>query len=183
MTKPNSSASIRRIFTGRSLALLSAGIAALFMLAMKSSKLGAATIRNGYTLTARFDNVGGLKVQSPVSAGGVRVGRVTGIRYDQDKYEAEVTLVIDSRYNRFPTDTSASIFTAGLLGEQYVNLDPGGADEYLKDGDKIGLTQSALVLEQLIGRFLYSAGGGSSSGSGSNGSAGANDAGTHSGTR
>jgi phospholipid/cholesterol/gamma-HCH transport system substrate-binding protein len=146
---------------------VAAGIAALFMLAMKASNLSAATIRDGYTVTARFDNVGGLKVQSPVSVGGVRVGRVTGIRYDQERYEAEVTLTIDPRYNRFPTDTSASIFTAGLLGEQYVNLEPGGAEDYLKDGDQIDLTQSALVLEQLIGRFLYSVGGGGGSNAGS----------------
>ena len=143
------------------------GIAALFMLAMKASNLATFTIRDGYSLIAHFDNVGGLKVQSPVSAGGVRVGRVSGIRYDQEKYEAVVTFVVDSRYNRFPVDTSASIFTSGLLGEQYINLEPGGADEYLKNGDTISITQSALVLEQLIGRFLYSAAeGGSSTDSG-----------------
>jgi phospholipid/cholesterol/gamma-HCH transport system substrate-binding protein len=145
---------------------VAAGIAALFMLAMKVSNLASSTISNGYTVTARFENIGGLKVQSPVSAGGVRVGRVIGIKYDQSKYEAEVTMIIDARYNRFPVDTTASVFTSGLLGEQYVNLDPGGADEYLKNGDEIHMTQSALVLEQLIGRFLYSASEGSNSGSG-----------------
>jgi phospholipid/cholesterol/gamma-HCH transport system substrate-binding protein len=142
------------------------GIAALFMLAMKVSNLGAYTISHGYTLTASFDNVGGLKIQSPVSAGGVTVGRVSGIQYDQNTYEAKVTLTIDARYNRFPVDTQAAIFTSGLLGEQYVNLEPGGAEEYLKDGDTITMTQSALVLEQLIGRFLYSVGQGAGSESG-----------------
>jgi phospholipid/cholesterol/gamma-HCH transport system substrate-binding protein len=136
-------------------AFVAAGIAALFMLAMKASNLGTSSIRDGYQLTARFDNVGGLRVQAPVSAGGVRVGRVTAITYDQEDYEARVHMEIDSRYDRFPSDTSASIYTAGLLGEQYIGLEPGGADDFLADGDSIELTQSALVLEQLIGRFLF----------------------------
>ncbi|MDX9740292.1 MAG: outer membrane lipid asymmetry maintenance protein MlaD [Gammaproteobacteria bacterium] len=136
-------------------AFVAAGIAALFMLAMKASNLGTASIRDGYQVTARFDNIGGLRVQAPVSAGGVRVGRVTAITYDQEDYEARVHMTIDSRYDRFPSDTSASIYTAGLLGEQYIGLEPGGADDFLADGDAILLTQSALVLEQLIGRFLF----------------------------
>jgi phospholipid/cholesterol/gamma-HCH transport system substrate-binding protein len=134
------------------------GIASLFMLAMKASNLGTYSIRDGYTLVADFDNIGGLKVQSPVSASGVRIGRVVAIDYDQESYEARVSLVIDSRYNRLPKDTSASIYTSGLLGEQYISLDPGGADDYLKDGDRIRLTQSALVLERLVGQFLFSVG-------------------------
>lgn len=137
------------------------GIASLFMLAMKASNLGTYNVRDGYTLVADFDNIGGLKVQSPVSASGVRVGRVTGIEYDQDTYEARVSFMIDSRYDRFPTDTMASIFTSGLLGEQYINLDPGGADDYLGDGDVIRMTQSALVIERLIGQFLFNLGEGS----------------------
>lgn len=132
------------------------GIASLFLLAMKASNLGAHSVRDGYTVEARFENIGGLKVQSSVNASGVRVGRVTSIEYDQDIYEARVRLIIDSRYDRLPTDTSASIYTSGLLGEQYISLDPGGADDYLKDGDRIRLTQSALVLESLIGQFLFS---------------------------
>lgn len=131
------------------------GIAALFMLAMKASNMGTTSIRGGYEITARFENVGGLRVQAPVSAAGVRVGRVTAIVYDQGDYEARVHMTIDSRYSRFPSDTAASIFTAGLLGEQYIGLDPGGDDAYLGDGDEIMLTQSAMVLEQLIGRFLF----------------------------
>ena len=134
---------------------VAAGIAALFMLAMKASNLGSVSISDGYHVTARFDNIGGLRVQAPVSAAGVRVGRVTAITYDQDDFEARVHMVIDSRYNRFPSDTSASIYTAGLLGEQYVGLEAGGADDFLGEGDDILLTQSALVLEQLIGRFLF----------------------------
>ena len=135
---------------------VAAGIAALFMLAVKASNFGEVSVRNGYQLTARFENVGGLRVQSPVSASGVVVGRVTSITYDQDEYEAQVQMIIDPRFNRFPSDTAASIYTSGLLGEQYVNLDPGGADDYLGNGDRIRLTQSALVIEQLIGRFLFS---------------------------
>jgi phospholipid/cholesterol/gamma-HCH transport system substrate-binding protein len=137
-------------------AFVAAGIAALFMLALKASNFGTVSIRDGYQLTARFENVGGLRVQSPVSVAGVRVGRVTAIRYDQDEYEALVDMVIDPGFDRFPSDTAASIYTAGLLGEQYISLEPGGADDFLKNGDRIKLTQSALVLEQLIGRFLFS---------------------------
>ncbi len=132
------------------------GMAALFILAMQVSNL--ASIGGGgdsYTLTAAFENVGGLKVRSPVTVSGVRVGRVNAIDYDTNAYEAVVTLKIDAAYNAFPEDTSASIFTAGLLGEQYVALDPGGSMDNLADGSRIQLTQSALVMEQIIGQFLY----------------------------
>ncbi|MGE0371220.1 MAG: outer membrane lipid asymmetry maintenance protein MlaD [Gammaproteobacteria bacterium] len=135
---------------------VAAGIAALFMLAMKVSNLNAFSVKDGYNLTARFDNIGGLKVQSPVSASGVRVGRVVAIEYDQDSYEAEVSMVIDPKYDRLPSDTSAGIYTSGLLGEQYISLEPGGAESFLKDGDRLSLTQSALVLEQIIGQYLFS---------------------------
>ena len=135
---------------------VAAGIAALFMLAMKVSNLNAFSVKDGYNLTARFDNIGGLKVQSPVSASGVRVGRVVAIEYDQDSYEAEVSMVIDPKYDRLPSDTSAGIYTSGLLGEQYISLEPGGAESFLKDGDRLRLTQSALVLEQIIGQYLFS---------------------------
>ncbi|MCC6303091.1 MAG: outer membrane lipid asymmetry maintenance protein MlaD [Gammaproteobacteria bacterium] len=135
---------------------VAAGIAALFMLAMKVSNLNAFSVKDGYHLKAHFDNIGGLKVQSPVSASGVRIGRVMAIEYDQDSYEAEVSMVIDPRYDRLPTDTTAGIYTSGLLGEQYISLEPGGSDTYLKDGDRLSLTQSALVLERIIGQFLFS---------------------------
>lgn len=132
------------------------GIAALFMLAMKVSNLSSFSDQVGYELIARFDNVGGLKPMSPVNAGGVRVGRVVSVSYDQDQYEAEVHMVINSKYDRFPKDTSAAIYTSGLLGEQYVSLEPGAEDVFLKDGDQIQLTQSALVMEKVVGQFLFS---------------------------
>ena len=132
------------------------GIASLFMLAMKVSNLSSFTMENGYQLQAHFENVGGLKQLSAVNMGGVRVGRVKSIDYDQQDYQAIVTMEIDSRYNRLPKDTSASIFTSGLLGEQYISLEPGADDVYLKNGDTIDLTQSALVMEQVIGKFLFS---------------------------
>ncbi len=133
------------------------GLAALFMLAMQVSNLASlGGDGDTYTVTAAFENVGGLKVRSPVTVSGVRVGRVDAIDYDTSAYEAVVTLRINSAYNAFPDDTSASIFTAGLLGEQYVALDPGGSLDNLAQDSRIQLTQSALVMEQIIGQFLYS---------------------------
>jgi phospholipid/cholesterol/gamma-HCH transport system substrate-binding protein len=131
------------------------GLAALFMLAMQVSNLSANISSQSYMVTAAFQNIGGLKVRSPVTVSGVRVGRVEAIDYDTKGYEAVVTLRIEDKYNTFPEDTSASIFTAGLLGEQYIALQPGGSENDLKAGDRIHLTQSALVLEQIIGQFLY----------------------------
>lgn len=135
---------------------VAAGLAALFMLAMQVSNLGRFTDDNGYTLSAGFENIGGLKVRSPVTVAGVRIGRVAAIGYDSDTFEAVVTLRIDGRYDQLPRDTSASILTAGLLGEQYIGLEPGGDEAVLGDGDRIQLTQSALVLEKIIGQFLFS---------------------------
>jgi phospholipid/cholesterol/gamma-HCH transport system substrate-binding protein len=132
------------------------GFAALLMLAMKVSNLSESSTDDGYELIARFDNIGGLKVRSPVTMAGVRIGRVAAIGFDSQTYEAVVTLTIGSKYNQLPNDTSASIFTAGLLGEQYVGLEAGGSLQYLGDKDEIKLTQSAVVLEQIIGQFLYS---------------------------
>ena len=134
------------------------GIAALFMLAMQVSNLGSIGSGSGdsYIISATFENVGGLKVRAPVTVSGVRIGRVDAIDYDLEVYEAIVTLRIDSFYDRFPEDTAASIFTSGLLGEQYIALEPGGSPDNLGDGDRIQLTQSALVLEQIIGQFLFS---------------------------
>lgn len=133
-----------------------AGFVALFFLAMKVSNLGASSITDGYQVSARFDNVGSLKVRAPVTMAGVRVGRVEAIAFDKDTYEAVVSMRIDRRYDTIPADTFANIFTSGLLGEQYVGLSPGGSDEYLADGDEFDYTQSALVLEQMIGQFLFS---------------------------
>jgi len=135
---------------------VAAGIAALFMLAMKVSNLNAFSSDDGYEISAQFENIGGLKVLSAVSVGGVRIGRVASIEFDQQDYEAVVTMTIDPKYNRLPTDTSASIFTSGLLGEQYIGFEPGGEEEFLQAGDSISLTQSAVVLEQVIGQFMFS---------------------------
>jgi phospholipid/cholesterol/gamma-HCH transport system substrate-binding protein len=134
--------------------LIAAGVAALFVLAMKVSNLSSYSATSSYTLTARFDNVGGLKVRSPVMAGGVLVGRVSNIDYDSQRFEAVVVMEMDQTYALFPDDTVASIYTAGLLGEQYLALDPGGSEEVLADGSEIEFTTSALVLEKLVGKFL-----------------------------
>ena len=136
-------------------AFMAAGFVALFFLAMKVSNLSAAAASDGYRLTARFDNVGSLKARAPVTMAGVRVGRVEDIRFDKGTYEAVVDLRIDERFDTIPDDTFANIFTAGLLGEQYIGLSPGGSDIYLAEGDTFMHTQSALVLEQMIGQFLF----------------------------
>ncbi len=132
-----------------------AGMVALFFLSMQVSSLNKFSVEEGYTVKVYFENVGGLKERSPVSVSGVRVGRVESISYDMDNFEALVTLLIDSKYNSFPEDTTASIFTSGLLGEQYVSLEPGGSDKVLREGDEIRLAQSAVILEQVIGQFLF----------------------------
>ena len=130
------------------------GFGALFMLAMQVSNLNIVKATSGYELIAYFENVGGLKVRSPVTVSGVRVGRVSNIGYDKDGYQAEVRMKVGDRFNNFPTDTIASIYTAGLLGEQYIALEPGADEQVLKNGDVIEFTQSALVLEQIIGKVL-----------------------------
>lgn len=135
---------------------VAAGLAALFMLSMKVSNLGDFTDETGYQVTAEFENIGGLKVRSPVTMAGVRVGRVANISLHPVTYNAEVTLNMYPQFNNLPLDTSASIYTAGLLGEQYIGLVAGAEEEFLQDGDVIDLTQPALVLEQVIGQFLYS---------------------------
>lgn len=135
---------------------VAAAIAAFFMLAVNVSNMNTYGGGDSYELNARFDNIGGLKVRSPVAAGGVRIGRVTDIQYNNDTYEAVVIMSIDAQYNKFPIDTAASVFTSGLLGEQFIGFEPGAEEDYLKNGDVIDLTQSALVLEQIIGQFLYS---------------------------
>lgn len=133
-----------------------AGMAALLMLSMKVSNISAFTETEGFEVSANFENIGGLKVRSPVTMAGVVVGRVARIGFDRESYEAVVTLNIQSQYDNIPEDSSASIFTAGLLGEQYIALEAGGADVVLKAGSELELTQSAVVLEQIIGQFLVS---------------------------
>lgn len=132
------------------------GLAALFMLAMKVSNLSAVTDGGGYEVNAYFENISGLKVRSPVTMSGVRVGRVTDISFDPQSFQAVVTMRISDEFDQLPLDTSASVLTSGLLGEKYVGLEPGGDMEVLTDGGEIQLTQSSLVLENLIGQFLFS---------------------------
>ena len=131
------------------------GIAALFILALKVGNASTTfNVGESYRISADFDNIGGLKVRAPVKSAGVVVGRVNDIQFDGKKFVARVTLNVDRRYE-FPKDTSVSILTSGLLGEQYIGLEAGGDNAVLKDGDTIKLTQSAVVLEKLIGQFLY----------------------------
>lgn len=131
-----------------------AGLAAILVLAVKVGNLSTFRMSDSYTLSADFDNIGGLKARAPVKSAGVVVGRVTSITFDNASYRAHVAMVIDKRY-QFPKDTFAKILTAGLLGEQYIGLDPGGDEVTLKSGDKIAKTQSAVVLESLISSFMY----------------------------
>ena len=132
-----------------------AGLAALVVLALKVGNLSTYNGGESYQLEAYFSNIGGLKPQASIKSAGVLVGRVTAISLDTERYEAKVTMSIDQRY-QFPTDTFANILTAGLLGEQYIGLVPGGDDQLLKTGEVVKQTQSAVVLEDLIGKFLYS---------------------------
>lgn len=134
---------------------VAAGIAALLMLALKVSNMSNFSAADGYNVTARFENIGGLKVRSPVTMAGVRVGRVAAIELDEETYEAIVHLNIVSSYDKLPTDSTASILTSGVLGENYVGLEAGAEEVYLKSGGEIKLTQSAIVLEQLVGQFLF----------------------------
>ena len=131
-----------------------AGVAALFMLALKVGNASSVSVSEGYRVIAEFDNIGGLKVRAPVKSAGVVVGRVEGIALDTRTFRANVALRIDKHYP-FPKDSSASILTAGLLGEQYVGMDGGGDEQNLKDGDRLKVTQSAIVLEKVIGQFLF----------------------------
>ncbi len=131
------------------------GLASVTFLALKVANLTPQSDSNSYTLIAEFDNIGGLKVKAPVKSSGVVVGRVSNIELDTQRYVARATLTLDGQYH-FSRDTSAEILTAGLLGEQYVGLVQGGDEENLKPGDRVQLTSSALVLEQLIGKFMTS---------------------------
>ena len=136
-------------------AVVTAGFVALLVLALKVGNLGAEQAKETYRVEARFDNIGGLKVRGPVRTAGVLVGRVADIHFDNARFQAKVILALDKRY-QFPRDTTASILTSGLLGESYVGLDAGGDDKPLQAGDRIAITQSAVVLEKLIGQFLFS---------------------------
>ncbi len=131
------------------------GAAALMFLALKAGNMSSLSFGQTYSVTTKFDNIGGLKPQAPVKSGGVVVGRVGEIKFDDKSFQALVTLNLESRY-KFPKDSSAKILTAGLLGEQYIGLEAGGDINSLAAGDQIKMTQSAVVLENLISQFLYS---------------------------
>ncbi len=137
------------------------GLSALFFLTTQTTTGSDFRADETFAVEARFENVGSLKERAPVAMSGVTIGRVTAISFDPEMLEATVTFVIDSRYNQIPDDSDASILTAGLLGSQYIGLQAGGSDTYLEDGSEIMFTQSAIVLENLIGKFLVNAGGGS----------------------
>lgn len=133
---------------------VAAGIVALVFLAMRVGNIGTFDTAKTYAVTARFGNIGGLKVRAPIKSAGVVVGRVGEIRFNTQSYQAEVVLNIGDQY-KFPDDTSASIMTSGLLGEQYIALDAGAEEKMLAQGDVLKITQGAVVLENLIGQFLY----------------------------
>jgi phospholipid/cholesterol/gamma-HCH transport system substrate-binding protein len=130
------------------------GVVGLLFLSLRVGNLGEDRPSSTYSVEAKFSNIGGLKAKAPVKSAGVLVGRVSDIKFDNDRFQASVTLSMDKRYS-FPKDTSASILTSGLLGEVYIGLEPGGDDKKLDNGDKISLTQSAVVLERLIGQFMF----------------------------
>lgn len=131
------------------------GAAALFFLAMKAGNMSSLSFQQTYPVITKFDNIGGLKPRAPVKSAGVVVGRVADIRFDDKSFQAVVTLNLESGY-KFPKDTSAKILTSGLLGEQYIGLEAGGDTQNLVAGDRIKMTQSAVVLENLISQFLFS---------------------------
>jgi phospholipid/cholesterol/gamma-HCH transport system substrate-binding protein len=130
------------------------GIGALFFLTTQATGGDDFAAKEVYQVTARFDNVGSLKQRAPVSMAGVTIGRVTRIEFDPQLLNAVVTMSIDAKYNEIPDDSDASVLTAGLLGSQYIGLQAGGSDTYLEDGSEVPFTQSAVVLENLIGKFL-----------------------------
>jgi len=134
------------------------GLAALLIMTLQVSTDNGMRTGETYTVIARFENTGSLRSRAPVTLAGVRIGRVGNIRINPQTFDAEVELVINAKYDFMPDDTSASIYTSGLLGEQYIALEPGGSPNNLEDGDRLRFTQSALVLERLIGQFLSSMG-------------------------
>jgi len=134
------------------------GIAALIWLAMRATDYGQDIGKDTYTISARFTNVGDLKDRSPVKIGGVTVGMVESIELDPVTFEAVVSMNVASKFDEIPSDTGASVLTSGVLGDRYIGLEPGGAPDMLQDGDELFITQSALILEQAIGKYLFNAG-------------------------
>lgn len=131
------------------------GLAALVFLALQSTDMGGVLREGSYRITARFSNIGDLKPRSPVSIGGVTVGNVEMVELDPMTFEAVVTMKVSTQYTDLPDDTSASILTKGVLGDQYIGLEPGGSPDLLQDGDELFITQSAIVLEQLVSKYLF----------------------------
>lgn len=136
-------------------AFIIAGIVALLTLALKISGLNYYPTQGNYQLIASFDNIGGLKVRAPVRLAGVQIGEVKSIAIEPKTFKALVTLVIDSKQDQLPADSAANIQTEGLLGSNFIALSPGYTEDFLKNGDRIEVTHSALILENLIGQFLY----------------------------
>ena len=135
------------------------GIAALVWLATRATDYGQDIGKETYQVTARFQNVGDLRLRAPVKIGGVTVGLVDGVELDPVTFEAIVTMKLASRFDEIPDDTGASVLTSGVLGDRYIGLEPGGSPEMLSVGDELFITQSAIVLEQVVGKFLFNAGG------------------------
>ena len=135
-------------------AFVALGMAAIVFMALKVGNLVSFDSGAGYRLEARFDNIGGLKPRAPIKSAGVVVGRVVSIEFNNERFTAKVKMAVEKNF-KFPKDTTASILTSGLLGEQYIGLEGGGDDQMLKSGDSIRLTQSAVVLEKLISQFLF----------------------------
>jgi phospholipid/cholesterol/gamma-HCH transport system substrate-binding protein len=135
------------------------GLSALLFLTTQTSNLGSYLGGSGYNVVARFNNVGGLSVRAPVTMAGVTIGRVEAISFDDQQFKALVTLQIETEFDQIPEDSDASILTSGLLGGQYIGLNPGGSLDSLEEGSEIEFTQSAIILEDLVGRFLLQAGG------------------------
>lgn len=136
------------------------GMSALFFMTTQTTGGEKFSASETFEVVASFENIGSLKPRAPVAMSGVTIGRVTGVSFDPVSLEAKVTLIIDSQYNQIPDDSDASILTAGLLGSQYIGLQAGGSDTYLENGSELYFTQSAIVLENLIGKFLVNSGSG-----------------------
>ncbi|MCI0517136.1 MAG: outer membrane lipid asymmetry maintenance protein MlaD [Woeseiaceae bacterium] len=134
------------------------GMGALFFLTTQTTGSNNFSGTETFKVSARFENVGSLKIRAPVAMSGVTIGRVLSVRFDPEQLNAEVVFEIDSQYNQIPDDSDASILTAGLLGSQYIGLQAGGSEEYLQDGSEILFTQSAIVIENLIGKYLFNQG-------------------------
>lgn len=134
------------------------GIAALLWLAMRATDYGQDIGKETYSISARFSNIADLRDKAPVKIGGVVVGMVESIELDPVTFEAIVTMNVSNRFNEIPSDTGASVLTSGILGDRYIGLEPGGAPDYLGEGDELFITQSALILEQAIGKYLFNTG-------------------------